>query len=200
MRMIMNIKVISVVSLMLALTGCAKVPQAEIDQASLSLNEAKIAGADVYFLNDFLALQDTMNILLQKIEVEDSETVANFTAYTERLQKINERAIALKQETEAKKEVLKNEFVVLSTEVDTLILSSQQLLTSFPIAVKDGTSVLDSLNAELEGVKSTLNESNDLMSKGELLPGLEKVKMAKERAAGLHTRILTATEPKKANS
>lgn len=202
-EMKVNLKIISAVTIstaMLSLTGCDKIPQTEIDQASLALNEAKVAGADVYFLNDFLGLQDTMAIVLQKIEVENTEPITNFSAYKENLLRINERAITLKYQTEERKEILKTEFMSAITAVDSLILSNQQLLTTAPSEDKDRNALLDSLNVEHEAVKATLHESNDLMSKGELLPSLEKVKIARERATGLHTRILKVAESKKANS
>ena len=59
-------------------SGCAKVPQAEIDNANVAIEAAKTAQADVYVPEAFAALQDSMNVAVTSIEAKKSKLFKSY--------------------------------------------------------------------------------------------------------------------------
>src|ERR1035437_6278774 len=62
----------SLVFAILLITGCAKMPQQEIDQAKAAVEAARTAQADKFATADFNAVQDAYNAALTEIEKQKS--------------------------------------------------------------------------------------------------------------------------------
>ncbi len=54
--------------LILLVSSCGKIPQAEIDATRAAIDSAKAIGAEQYLPGDYIALQDSMAAVLEKIE------------------------------------------------------------------------------------------------------------------------------------
>lgn len=64
---------LAIVAMLVLAAGCAKVPQAEIDSAQASLQEAQMAGAEIYQPAQMAALQDSFNKVMEQVEAEKSK-------------------------------------------------------------------------------------------------------------------------------
>ena len=66
-------------------TSCSKAPQAEIDAVKLAIEEANIAGAEIYVHDAFVALQDSLKSLMGCIEGQESKLIKNYSKAKEDL-------------------------------------------------------------------------------------------------------------------
>lgn len=180
-------------------TSCGDVPQAEIDQATLAINEAKAAGAEVYATESYLALEDSMKSVIETVEAQKTKLFKNFTASKAGLASVAQLATMVKQETETTKEELKNQIQAEIAEVKSLIEANKQLITEAPKG-KEGTTALLAIQGELSTIESTVSESGSLFEKGEYLASLDLTKAAKEKAAAINTELQDVIAKYKANT
>jgi hypothetical protein len=68
------------ISFVVLLTSCAKVPQAELDAVKAAIEDARVTGADVYLPTDFAALQDSMNAINTAIEAQKGKLFGSYKA------------------------------------------------------------------------------------------------------------------------
>ena len=88
-------------------TGCAKVPQAEIDAAQGAISQVKAEGATLYASETFIALEDSMNATMEMISAQDAKLFKNFDAPKEGLKSILLMAEQVKAETQTRKDEMK---------------------------------------------------------------------------------------------
>jgi hypothetical protein len=172
----------------LILTSCSKVPQAEVDAANIAIEEARSAGADVYVSDSFVALQDSMNSVMVKIETQNSKLFKNYSTAKEHLIGVSEFAGEVKQQAETRKEELKIEIQNTIAGLKTLIESNRQLILEAPRG-KEGTSALLAIKGEIDAVETSLNETSIMFETGNYLATLDKVKAAKEKATAINTEL-----------
>src|SRR5574344_2869834 len=122
-------------------SGCAKVPQAEIDNANVAIEAAKTAQADVYVPEAFAALQDSMNVAVTSIEAKKSKLFKSYK--NEKAQLINVVALSedVKAKTEARINELKAEIQQTLTDITTIVEENKTLMTQAPRG-KGGSTVL----------------------------------------------------------
>lgn len=168
--------------------SCGKLPQAEIDTAKASVEEAQAAGADIYLPDTYIALQDSMNSVMENVEVQKSKMFKNYSEAKEGLAGVTAYAQEVKVQAEAKKEEVKNEITQLLNEVKTLIESNKQLVAEAPKG-KEGATALQAMNNEIGAVETSINEASVMFEQGSYMATLDKVKAAKEKASALNAEL-----------
>ncbi len=174
------------------LTSCDEVPQTEIESANTAINDAQLAGADVYVPQSFLALQDSMKVALEGIEVQKAKFFKNFDASRTQLSNVITLADTVKQETEDKKAALKVEIDSTTSEVNALIAADKELVTLAPKG-KEGAVAIAAIEQEIALIETSVAEATALAQKGELIPSLDKLKAAKEKATAINTELTEVT-------
>lgn len=182
----------------LILSSCSKVPQAEIDAANTAIEQARIAGADVYVQDNFVALQDSMNSVLVTIESEKSNIIKNYATAKDGLAGVTQFAGEVKQQAETRKEELTIEIQQTIAEVKTLIESNRQLILEAPKG-KEGTSALMAIKGEVDAVETSINETSALFETGDIMASLTKANAAKEKAASINSELTEVIAKYKAN-
>ena len=170
------------------LTSCNKPPQPEMDAANAAFNEAKAAGADVYLTAEYTALQDSLNVAMQKIEAKKSKWFASYDANKKQLDNVKMMADQVKGNTETRKNEVKTEVENTLTEVTTLLDQNKELLTKAPKG-KEGAAALDAIKNELTVVESTVGEVNSLLASGNYMQAQTKINAAKDKATSINTEL-----------
>ena len=181
------------------LSGCGKVPQAEIDSAKLAIEEAKTAGADIYLQENFTALQDSMNAVVAEIETENSNFFKNFSVQTEKLTAILAQAGQVKTDAIAKKEEVKAQVQTTIIEIQALVDSGNALILEAPKG-KEGATALEAIKAELETISASIAELNVQDETTNYLLLLDKANASKEKGTAINTELTDVIEKYKANA
>ena len=70
--------VFAMVMMAILVSGCGKMPQESIRAAKSAVDAAKNAQADIYMASEYKALEDSLNVMMQKIEAENSKFMKDF--------------------------------------------------------------------------------------------------------------------------
>jgi hypothetical protein len=178
--------------------GCSKMPQTEIDAANTAIEQAKLAGADVYVHESFMALQDSMNSVMITLEEQNSKFIKNYAKAKEQLAGVSQYASEVQMEAETRIEEVKTEIQTNIAEVKALIDSNRQLCTEAPKG-KEGTSALVAIKAEIDAVEASVNESVIMFEGGEYAAVLDKTNAAKEKSLAINTELTEVIAKYKAN-
>ena len=168
--------------------SCSKLPQAEIDSAKVSVENAQAAGADVYLPDTYIALQDSMNSVMEGVQARKSKMIKNYGDLKVGLAGVTAYAQEVKVQTDAKKEEVKNEITQLLTEVKTLLESNKKLIAEAPKG-KEGTTALQAMNNEISAIETSVIEASVMYEQGSYMATLDKVKVAKEKASALNSEL-----------
>ncbi|MEZ5072173.1 MAG: hypothetical protein R2751_14740 [Bacteroidales bacterium] len=174
-------------------------PQTEIDAANAAIEQTKTAGADVYVHESFVALQDSMNHVMVRLEGQKSKFIKNYGTSKEELAAVTRYAADVQQQTEARKEELKVEIQNTIAEVKTLIESNRQLILEAPKG-KEGTSALVAIKGEVDAIETAINETSTLFETGEYLATLDKAVAAKEKANAINLELTEVIAKYKSNT
>ena len=172
-------------------TSCDKLPQAEIDAANNAVEQAKVAGADIYLADQYLAVQDSLKLTMEKIEVQKSKMFRSYDEPKKQLAVVTEMAVKLQENTEIRKEEVKNEVLAAIEEVKNIQAENNTLLVKAPKG-KEGAAALESIKSEMGVIDASLTEISALFDKGEYMSALDKVKASKEKAAGINEELKSA--------
>ena len=183
-----SILFLTALSIAVLFSSCGKVPQAEVDAANAAIDSAKIAGADIYLIEDYAALQDSMNSINASIEAQKSKLFKNFDAVKEQLAYVTTLATEVKSKTEARKEEVKQEVLNVQTEVSSILAQNNDLLTKAPRG-KEGTAALEAIKSDLSLIESSNSEVSNMVLDGQLLPALDKANAAKEKALAINSEL-----------
>jgi len=169
-------------------TSCSKAPQAEIDAAKLAIEEANIAGADLYIHDTYVSLQDSMKAVMVTIEGQESKLIKNYSAAKENLASVTEFANNVRIQAETRKEEVKVEVQKSIEAVNTLVIANKALLLQAPKG-KEGTSALMAIKAEIAAIETSITEANTIFTSGEYMVALDKVKSANEKATAINVEL-----------
>jgi hypothetical protein len=173
--------------------GCSKLPQAEIDAAKTSLEQAKTAQADIYLVDEFFGIQDSLNAIIVAAEAEKSKMFGNYKEVKAKLEVVTAQSTELVAKTETRKEEIKNDLATAQLEISTLQQENNQLLEIAPKG-KEGKEALDAIRADIEGINTSVSDVPGLIESGDLLNAQTKVKAAQEKAAAINTELKTVLE------
>jgi len=183
--------VVTVAAVVIA-TSCAKVPQAALDAATAALDSAKIVQTDVYFPDEFAALDDSLTVMLQNIETQKSKTAADFKAIKTSADEIAAKAAALAANVETKKAEVKAEAETMMTNAASLLEEAKALIVKAPKG-KEGKAVLEEMKDELGVIETSLAETQTLFDEGtDYMQVVDKVKAATDNLNGIITDLKEA--------
>ncbi len=194
-----SLKVLGILVLVSVLfTGCSKLPQAEIDAVNASIAEASTAGADIYLKDNYVALQDSMRVILADIEGKKSKLFKNYSAATDRLVNLNGMAQEVTKQTIIRKEELKNEILSMVAEAEKLVTINYNLILEAPKG-KEGTTALLAIKGELSAIETTIQDTKGLVDQGEYLTAMDKIKAGQEKAQMINTELTDVITKYKSN-
>lgn len=178
---------------MFVLSGCAKVPQVEIDNATAAIESARTAQADVYVPEVFAALQDSMNVATESIEAKKSKLFKSYKK--EKAQLVN--VVALGEDAKAKTEQrineLKAEIQQTLTDIATIVSENKDLVTKAPKG-KGGTTVLMAIKGEIATIETTAAEVSAAVGTENFITTLDKAKAVKEQAMNINNELKAVIE------
>jgi hypothetical protein len=154
--------------------GCAKVPQVEIDAANAAIESAVTAGADKYLPDEFAAVKDSMNAIMEAIELQKSKSFAKYGDVKEKLAAVTTMANDLVTKTEARIVELKAEVPQKLEEVAALVKETKQLLLKAPKG-KEGLAALNAMKSEIAAAEKSMGEVTPLLESGDVYGASTKV-------------------------
>ena len=182
------IYVLSVAVATLILTGCAKVPQVEIDEAKAALEQAKTAEANLYVEADYLAVQDSLNAAMVGIEAQSSKMFKNYTKSKEQLAAVVTQANEMITKTDVRKEEIKSEIVQAEVATNALIVENNMLLAKAPKG-KEGKEAIDAIKLDMEAITVSVQEVAGMVSSGNLLAAQTKINAAQQKATAINAEL-----------
>lgn len=182
---------IPVLGLALFLSSCDKVPQVELDNANVAINDAKMAQADVYLPTQFAALEDSMRVVMADVEVQNSKWMKNFDGVRTKLTNLTTMATTVQTNTLAKIEEIKVEYQTAFAEVQQMIADNKDLVEKAPKG-KEGREALEQIKGEISVVEVSAAEAESLFEAGNYLDALNKINAAKTKSVELNTELVDA--------
>lgn len=170
------------------LVGCGEVPQTEIDQANAAINEAKASGSEVYAVQEYLVLEDSMRSTMESIEEQKTKLFGKYTDLKNQLVGITAMATDVKLKTETRKEELKQQIQSDLADVKELIAANKQLISEAPTG-KEGTTALLAISGELNAIEATIIKTSQLIEKNDFLTSQNQINAAKEKALAINTEL-----------
>lgn len=185
-----------VVVMMIMATSCGKMPQENMDATKAAVENAQVAQADVYMAPEFKALQDSLAVVMQAIEAENSNFFKNFDALTVKLDTLKAQAEAIAAAAPVKKEAVKQEAAAVLEGVKTAIEDTKALLSKAPKG-KEGKAALEQITNELNVVTATVAEVESSMA-GDVnfIQVLDKLNAAQKSVADLNAELSEAIAKK----
>jgi len=190
-KLVLNLMAISAIVLLFA--GCAKVPEETITAAQAAVDSAKMAEADRYLPQDFMALQDTLKAAMANVEEQKSKFFLsrNYDHAKQMLESVISGAATLKQNTETKKAEVRQAVQDTLAAVQTVLTEDKDLLTKAPKG-KEGKAALEQIQNDITVIESSLNEVNTLLTNGDFLTAQDKVNAAKQKADSINAELKEA--------
>jgi hypothetical protein len=177
-----------VISFVVLLSSCAKVPQADLDAVNAAIENARTAGADVYLPGEFAALQDSMNVINQMVEAQKGKLFGSYKAVSAKIADLNTAAAATKGNVETKKVEVKNNIDTLMVQITKLVGEAKDLVKVAPRG-KEGAAAVDAIKTEIGVVETSLTESAAKLQSGDLMGTLDQLKAGKEKITALITEL-----------
>jgi len=174
-------------------SGCAKVPQVEIDNANVAIQAAQAAGADIYVPEAFAALNDSMNATTASIEAKKSKLFKSYKKEKAQLVSWVQLANDVKLKTEARIEELKAEIQNTLAEVTSLVAQSKELIAQAPRG-KEGTTALMAIKADIATIETSVGEVQAAVGTESFIATLDKAKAVKEQAVAINTELTSVIE------
>lgn len=179
---------LTTVVVIVILTGCSKVPQAELDAANTAIEAARTAGADLYLPDAYAALQDSMKLITEKMELQKTKMFRKYGEAKEKLNTLTLQADSVTRQTEVRINEVKTEVQNTLAEVKTILKENKQLITKAPKG-KGGSAALMEIKNEISVIEISLDEASKLFETNEYIAALDKVKAAKNEAAAINTEL-----------
>ncbi|MCU0371055.1 MAG: hypothetical protein MUC31_06545 [Bacteroidales bacterium] len=173
---------------MLVFAGCAKLPQAEIDAAKAAIEEVRAAQADLYLPDQFAAINDSLRVAMEKVEAQKGKLFKSYKKVKVQLVNIPTMAATIKANTETRKAEVKAEAEALLAEVTTMQTENNTLAVKLPMG-KNEKEAVAAIKAELGVIDTAITEVGGMLTNGDFLGALNKVKAVKDQAMAKNTEI-----------
>lgn len=171
-------------------------PQENIDATKAAVEAAKIAQADVYMTTEFKALEDSLTVVMQGVEAENSKFFKNFGTLTTQLDALKVQAETIAAGVPAKKEAVKQEAEAALATVKTSIDEAKALLAKAPKG-KEGKEALEQISNELNVITTTVGEVEaSLTGDVNYVQVLDKLNAAQKSVADIATELNDAIAKK----
>ena len=130
-------------------------------------------------------------MIIEKIEKQKSRLFHNFGDAKIHLDSLTVMAKRVQDNTEIRKNQVKQEIQVTLTDVKLLLEENKMLLSKAPKG-KEGTAALMAIKADISTLESAVTEANGMLSKGDYLTTLDKVKATKDKATSINQELKDA--------
>ena len=179
-----------------SMAGCGSAPQAAIDAAKASLDQAVTAGAGEYAGTALKAAQDAQAALEAELKVQEGKWFKSYTKATELAAAAKTAADQAVTDAAAGKEKAKAEATALVAEVKTALAEAQALLEKAPKG-KGTAADLEVLKTDLANAATSIADSEAALGTERFLDAKAKAEAAKATAAAVKTAVETAIAAKK---
>lgn len=185
-----------VVAMAIMVTSCGKMPQENIDATKAAVEAAKTAQADVYMTTEFKSLEDSLAVVMQSIEAENSKFLKNFGTLTVKLDSLKSQAEVVAAAVPAKKEAVKQEAETTLASVKTAIEETKALLAKAPKG-KEGKEALEQISNELTTITTSVGEIETSMT-GDVnfVQVLDKLTASQKSVADINAELTEAIAKK----
>ena len=191
-----TISFLGLVAILLLAASCGKMPQESIDAVNSSINAAKTAQAGVYMGSELKAVQDSMAVIMQGVEAENSKMFKNFDNYKTRLESLKGEVDQMTAAVPAKKEAVKQEAVAGLENLKQLDVQAHELLAKAPKG-KEGRAVLQQIGEELKVIEATIAElETTLAGDANFIQVLAKVNATQKSISDINTELSEAIAKK----
>lgn len=184
---------VAIVAALVMVTGCAKVPTPEIDQASAAIQEAVNEGASTYQTQQLTAVQDSLSKIMEQIEVQKSKLIPRYGDIKTKLGETAKMANQVTQSTKERKEEIRMETQKTLDEIKALIESNKRLVASAPKG-KEGVAALEMINADIATIEQQMEEAGMMLADGDLMNANNKAKVAFGKAESIQNELKTVIE------
>lgn len=106
-----------------------RMPQESIKAAKATLENAKNAQADIYMAYEYKAFEDSLNVMMQKIEAENSKMMKNYGDLKLQLKEPAVRAEKVTAAVRLRKEVVKTQAQAMADAVKDNLSVTRALLS-----------------------------------------------------------------------
>ncbi|QXD15281.1 DUF4398 domain-containing protein [Rhodocaloribacter litoris] len=177
--------------LAVVLTGCAQVPQQQLDTAQAALQAAAEAEANLYVADLYQALQDSLAAAQTEIETQKSRfaLTRDYSRAERLLQFVTQTAAEAQAATQ--KEAMRAEAERLIAEARQALTQVQDLLAKAPRG-KEGTMALVSIQTDRNNASQTLDQATTALENGKILEARDLAATALEKANLLIQELNTA--------
>lgn len=182
---------LSIIVMIVTLSSCGKTPQVQIDATKAAIDSAVVAEAPIYLPVEFLALQDSMNVILTDVATQQSKLFKKFGPIKVKLDSTLVIANKLTVSAGIKKAEVKKEVETLLAEVKVISAENVVLLTKAPRG-KEGVVVLEQIRTEMTTIEATVLEAQGMYDRGLFMDANSKIKAGKELATGINTELKDA--------
>lgn len=176
------------ISVVVMLSSCAKVPQAELDALNAAIEDARATGADVFLPTEFAAMQDSLNAINTMVEEQKGKMFGNFKAVSAKVAELTATAATVKGNVETRKVEVKNEIDTLMVEMSTLVGEAKGLVAQAPKG-KEGAAAVEAIKTEIGVVETAVTEAAGKLANGDLMGTLDQLKAAKDKVTAITTEL-----------
>ncbi|MFU8844638.1 MAG: hypothetical protein ACNA7V_12625 [Bacteroidales bacterium] len=179
------------VMMLVFFAGCGKVPQEQMDAATLAIEEARLAEADIYAPAEYAALMDSLSVAMAAVETQKSKTFKNFKEPKLQLERIAASAVLVQEQAAEAKEEVRMETEALISQVNGLIAETKDLMLQAPKG-KEGAAALELIRNEMTVVEGSVAEASDLFIQENYMAARDKVKAAMENVMAINAELQEA--------
>lgn len=180
---------IATIFVALTLTSCGTIPQVEIDSAKAAVEALKVQQADIYVGPEFAAVQDSLNVALENVEVVSAKFLfRNYDAPKAQLEAVIATAATLSETVVTVKAQVKAETEAALAAATLLLEENTKLVARAPRG-KEGRAALEAIKSELAVLSTSLTETGTLLGAGSYMAEKDKVTAASQRLTAINTEL-----------
>lgn len=192
MKTFLRLMLPSLVVVML-MSGCAKQPTQEINDAKAAVDAVMAEGADKYAAEDAKLLKETLGSAMDEIKVQDGKFMKNYGKAKELLGKVKTSAETLKKDLPAKKEQAKVTATQAVEAAKTAVAEATGLLAKAPKG-KGSSADIEAMKADVKGLDDMLAEAQKLLASEDYSGAANSANKVKEKAAAVSDQIKQALD------
>jgi len=175
---------------LLALAGCSKPPEMEMQSANAAFEAARAAEAEAYVPDAYRAAMDSLNAAMAMKQEQDGK-FALFRSYGKSkamFVKADAMAKQVSQDAAAEKEKVKNEVTALLTEAKTALDAADAAFAKAPKG-KGTKADLELIGADLNATKAAYDDATNDFNAGRYLVARSKIQTVISKANGITAEI-----------
>src|SRR5262245_33551546 len=183
---------VSIIGISLVIGGCAQPPADQINSAEQAVKDAQQSGAATYVANDYAKVEGLLAAMKTEVAEQDAKFAllrdygkAEQLAATAKAEAERVKADAAKKMEEAKFAATQAQQAAQSSVASTLVLVAKAP------AGKD-RAALESIKADAEALKASLNDVQMMLDKADYLGAQTKAKAIQDKAEAVSHEIETA--------